>query len=770
MEETARPERVHLLWTVVLGFLAFAAGAGLAFAFLPEWRVGGFRDERFYIQRFQKVAEEAGFRLEPGEPKVRASSWFLQFNLPYELLGERGGDWIAATRSGVPVEVFHPALGPDGKRYLCFVRFSADGRPWAAHLWLASYREMLDVGLQAQHVKPSLDPLARALLAPGESLGPARQIRTRYMGQILPWQVMPLDSQGGPPQHMTTLASGNLLAQRTPGDGRAMSPKDLARSLSLLTELNLLPVLLLLAGSALFFGLLARGQLGIANGAVLALGILITTSYVPSWSFGPWMISLWTNALQAVTICFFWSAGESLLRSYRLSFTTSLDSLRTGRLGPRAGKALLSGFGLGAGLAGLKLGLLALAVALPGISPSWPSFELPVVRVGGSPLADAAWPAAFVALASALAIRLLPPRWAPWGAVLAVGALNPYPIADPLPANLVAQVALAGVLVYTFWRRGLTALLTASLVSVLLPLLLFTGLHLSFLPWSFAAVALVTAALLGLGFVGLQRPASIEEPVRQPRFVRRLEERRRVKYESELLARMQAGMLPKRMPAVPGYEIAASAVLAKGIGGNLYDALRDREGALWIVSGDVAGQGYACSIAQAMIKSAVHSLVRPGLAPSEVLRRTRDVLCCVDPQRNLAGLVLLRIDPATGEGLLANAGHPAPLLYDGEEVSQILPVGALLGREGEPLPPDIPFRLPPWGLLAVGSETIFDERNRKGVPFGLDSVRTALRTAAARPAGEILESLLRAWRRHVGPEAPSDDTTLLIVKRAPQAS
>lgn len=102
-----------------------------------------------------------------------------------------------------------------------------------------------------------------------------------------------------------------------------------------------------------------------------------------------------------------------------------------------------------------------------------------------------------------------------------------------------------------------------------------------------------------------------------------------MRHETDLLVRMQSGMLPRRLPEVPsGYE--------NGTGGNLYSVLRDDGGHLWIASGDVDGEGYACSIAQSMIKAALRSLIAPGLLPSQVLRHTGEVLRGVDPQRNRA--------------------------------------------------------------------------------------------------------------------------------------
>src|SRR4029079_2666330 len=96
-------------------------------------------------------------------------------------------------------------------------------------------------------------------------------------------------------------------------------------------------------------------------------------------------LSSWQEILgQIVSACFMslwivasWSVGESYLRSIRPGFATVLDSLRSRRLGPRGGRALLYGVGLGALLAGLRLGTFSLTVPTPGVWPGEPSLRLP---------------------------------------------------------------------------------------------------------------------------------------------------------------------------------------------------------------------------------------------------------------------------------------------------------------------------------------------------------------------------------------------------------
>jgi sigma-B regulation protein RsbU (phosphoserine phosphatase) len=522
--------------------------------------------------------------------------------------------------------------------------------------------------------------------------------------------------------------------------------------------LTLVYAALFLAVVGVFLALLVRGQIDLTNGAILALAALLSGQPLVALSMYPPAVGMSSVLLfistagPALWIFLVWSAGESLLRSLRPDFTTSLDTLRRGRLGPRGGRALLLGFGLGAGLAGFRLGLHALAAVLPGVAPAGPSLPLPVILLARSPLGNA--------------LRFLPGRWAlPAAALLAGYVISPFRL-SPFVFELAAGAAFAAVLAWVCRRYGLTALLAASVTSFLLPALLFSGLHLAWLPGSFAVTAGLTALLVLCGVVGISR--SEEEESRQvppPAFMRRLAEERRIRHEVDLLARMQEGLLPREMPRLEGYQIAARSVLASEAGGDLYDFLRDGGGRLWIAAGDVAGHGYSCAVAQAMVKAGLLSLVEPAESPAGVLGRLDRVLRDVSTDHSFTSLALIRLDPGTGEVLFANAGHPYPLIAEFGRVTEIELPGLPLSRGPGQLYQEREIRLPAGGALVLCSDGLFEALDRNGNAYGFERAREVLRAMGHRPAVEIVDALLNDCRRHLGEEAAPDDVTVVVVKR-----
>jgi hypothetical protein len=760
--------RSGLIARLGAGLAAFTLGAALALALLPEWQTGEPQRPRLFRERYVEMAREAGFDLAPGRPRVELATTSHILAMAYSVLGKTGASWLAGTRTAVVAHIAHGVHRPSSRTgEILDVSFSLDGRPVRID-WQDRSASLFRPIDRAAFVRLG-STFARLLLAHGESLGNTHD--SRIPG---PASLQQIDLAGTTRQEHLEVVVGPptvVSVRRLPGPGRTNS-----FSTRLLQGLapSVLFALFVVAISGTFLALLLRGRIGLVNGAILSLVTLLFADLRPLFEL---RTSVWValvDALEsapgkALLVFVVWSVGESLLRGVDPDFTISLDTLRVGRLGPRGGRALLLGFSAGAALAGLRLGLYALAAIVPGVSPAAASLDLPVFDVTGSPVGVGIFLAAGVALTLALALRFLPARWTRWAAgaaaLVAGYALSPFQLA-PFPVELALNVAVAGLLIWICRRHGLTALLTACVASLLLPALLFSTLHSRWMPGALAGTAGLTLAIVVLGLVGISRPEGIETgALPPPAFIRRLAEERRLRHEVDLLARMQVGLLPREMPRVEGWQIAARSVLAHEAGGDLYDFLRDETGRLWIAAGDVAGHGYSCAVMQAMVKAGLVSLIEPGETPARVLSQLDRVLRTAGSEHSFTSLALLCLDPVTGEALLANAGHPYPLVYADGKISQVSLPGLPLGQGPVRRYEDRPFSLPPASVLLLCSDGLFEALDLRGNAYGFERAREVLRVMGHRPPPEIVDALLNDCRRHLGAEEPPDDVTVVAVKR-----
>jgi MFS family permease len=721
-------------------------------------------ETRLFADRYRELARLAGARLEPGEPRLSLTRPEKDESSVQRRLDSLSADAAVAAGGGLFVEAKQqamlPAAGSNHRELV--IQFLPSGQPWSFG-W-GQEREGAQALIAGNTKVPPLqrEALARLLLHPGESLGPeepglAKDLTTLYRltGSQPPQQVQVRVLPGGFFSLTRQLSKAIKLKEIS----------DLAENLLI----NVPIVLGILTTLVLFLVLLGKRRIDLLSGLKIA-GLLFVVSAIPMLAADlSWVgaISVLGSLFLALCAFIFWSAGESLLRAVTPETALGLDALRAGRLGPRGGASLIMGVSCGAILAGLCLAAFAIATRLPGAWPESPSLNFPLFGTT-TPFLIGVMLASGVAIALGLADRFLPARWASWAAVLAIGLAVPFVSIRPPGWEVAVGVAAAGLLVFAGRRAGLAAVLIATVCGYLLPVAAFSALHLAWFPFSFAVSAGSPVLVLVLGLVGMGRPELAErERLKQPAFIRRLEEERRLSYEMDLLARMQLGLLPSSLPEVPGWEIAVRSLLATEAGGDLYDFLRDEQGDLWIAAGDVAGHGYSCAIVQAMTSAALTSIVKAERVPSEVLQEVDRVIRRGGSHRNFTSLALVRLTPETGAATMSNAGHPFPLLLaHGGEVEEISLPSLPLGQGPQRKYRDFTFEIPPGGALVFCSDGLFEATDPHENQYGYDRPRDLLRKLGDRPAIEILEALLADWRGYMrSDDPPADDTTVLVLKR-----
>lgn len=771
----APPLRSRVPWRpLVAGLLVLAAGVVAAYRFLPEWRPLGVSKATALKRAREEMAAAGATLLEP-RAKVRHVLSSSELETAFRLLGPKAPEWLARHAVlgswivGGRLRV--PGVGT-GRTELAIAR---DGTLRRMEFTSGSLFRVAEPKGEVQAARERFASAVLARLARGAALASPSD----YESGNTVIRVWPIEGPAGAPRETVTRvapAVAMLILTRELADPDVGARYEKATFRYVAIAVPLFGVVGL--GVLILFGiLLFRRRLGFR--IAVGLGLLALAAMVLSGSFFDLGgqrgltagVILAGRLLVAVLLVGFWAVAEALLRDTVPGFRTSLDALVVGRLSPRLGRAVLGGLGLGAALAGLRLLFAAgvSAAAIPGVLPQEPSFGLPLFGGTSNAFLEGPFAAATLVLGAALFRYVLPRERADVLGAVAFALLRSLSFSyEPWGVALVLALAEAVLLLLSLRAYGLTGLLVAAtapaLCRDLVAALHFRGELIA--PLLLAAVAL--AALAGVGVAAIRRPEREDEAkVDAPDFVKRIESERRVKYEMELLSRMQVALLPDHPPEVPGLQIAARTIVATEAGGDLYEFLVDEEGALWFAAGDVAGHGYSCGIQGAMVKACLLSLVKAGRRPGEVLAEIDRVLRAARAGSLFTTLVLVRIEPATGQGILANAGHPWPLLLVEGRAREIATSGLPLGKGPNRRYEEVAFELPGAASLVLASDGLFEGPDRFDDPYGYERPRGVLERVGLwrRPADSILEALLGDWRTHVGEGVPADDTTVVVVRR-----
>ncbi|MEV0489865.1 SpoIIE family protein phosphatase [Streptomyces atratus] len=157
--------------------------------------------------------------------------------------------------------------------------------------------------------------------------------------------------------------------------------------------------------------------------------------------------------------------------------------------------------------------------------------------------------------------------------------------------------------------------------------------------------------------------------------------------EHDLAEGLQQAMLPRRIPDVPGAQIAVryrSARLGRDIGGDWYDVIPLPGGRVGAVIGDVQGHDTDAAAVMGQLRIVLRAYAAEGHSPATVMARASVFLHELDTDR-FATCTYAEVDLTTGVVQLVRAGHIEPLVRDVDGSCRRLPAdgGLPLGLSAE---------------------------------------------------------------------------------------
>nr|PZN38416.1 MAG: peptidylprolyl isomerase [Actinomycetota bacterium] len=184
---------------------------------------------------------------------------------------------------------------------------------------------------------------------------------------------------------------------------------------------------------------------------------------------------------------------------------------------------------------------------------------------------------------------------------------------------------------------------------------------------------------------------------------------------------LQRSLLPDRLPVVKGLMLAQrfrSGSRHVQVGGDWYDAFVLQDGRVAAVVGDVMGKGVKAAAGMGRIRNAVRALALTNPPPAAVLTGLDRVFEATEEEEQVTTLAYMIVEPGTGEGTLALAGHPPPLLVSPQGTPMLCdaeagtPLGLPTSRR------QFRFSVPPGHTAVLYSDGLVENRKR-GLDAGL---------------------------------------------------
>jgi serine phosphatase RsbU (regulator of sigma subunit) len=249
---------------------------------------------------------------------------------------------------------------------------------------------------------------------------------------------------------------------------------------------------------------------------------------------------------------------------------------------------------------------------------------------------------------------------------------------------------------------------------------------------------------------------------------RQFVQKKRTAIELDAARRMQMALMPTEDPRLAGFEIAGVTLPAEEVGGDLYAYLPAAAagGPMGVVLADVSGKAMKAAIATVLLSGILRAEGRRDAAPSERLSRVNAALLGgLDPFTFVA-MQVLSIDPSSGAVRYSNAGQVHPLLLRDGTVTWIMQNALPLGIADDVSYSTVDADLRPGDLLVLLSDGITEAMNENRELFGSQRIEEALLSLdPSKPARRLIEDLVAGVDAFRGKAIPSDDRTLVVIKR-----
>jgi serine phosphatase RsbU (regulator of sigma subunit) len=284
------------------------------------------------------------------------------------------------------------------------------------------------------------------------------------------------------------------------------------------------------------------------------------------------------------------------------------------------------------------------------------------------------------------------------------------------------------------------------------------------LPWIIAIFGVLLAAAVAVTTEHLVRRREAAERLAVRLDVVAAENEELYREQRTIADTLQRALLPERLPAVPGAELAARYVAGtKGVdvGGDWYDIVPlDNERFAFAV-GDVSGRGVRAASIMASLRFAVRAYLLEGHRPETVLDKLAPLLD-VATDEHFATLVVGLVGVGEHSLRLANAGHPRPVLLDDGHASSLdLPTGPPIGVSTATRYASVDLAVPPHATLLAFTDGLV-ERRREDPEVGRQRLIEVARSSGGdgKPLAPLLEGIISS----LAPEGADDDIAMLAVK------
>lgn len=230
---------------------------------------------------------------------------------------------------------------------------------------------------------------------------------------------------------------------------------------------------------------------------------------------------------------------------------------------------------------------------------------------------------------------------------------------------------------------------------------------------------------------------------------------------------IQQAILPKVFPPFPfqnSFDIYASMVAAKEVGGDFFDFFLIDNDRLGFVIGDVSGKGVPAAIFMAVSRTLIRATGLKGVSAGECMRYVNDLLCNESVSSMFVTVFYGILDTITGEVEYVNAGHNPPYLLTSSDIDKLpMTGGIVLGILEDNIFHSKKIVMKPGEKLFLYTDGVTEAFNAEEVAYGEEKLENFLKLRLSVPIKTIIKESFSDVNTFTAGAPQSDDITLLSI-------
>lgn len=253
------------------------------------------------------------------------------------------------------------------------------------------------------------------------------------------------------------------------------------------------------------------------------------------------------------------------------------------------------------------------------------------------------------------------------------------------------------------------------------------------------------------------------------------EAKERLEQDRLTAAAVQASLLPREAPRVPGVEFAWACEPCAVLGGDMLNVFRLDERRVGLYVLDVSGHGAPASLRAVQLGHVLTPFAQQGgilkrllggghevLAPADVAAELNRRLPLMAQSGQFATFLYAVLELDTRRLRWTSAGHPGPVHVSSRGVRAFDEVGGIpIGIEPAAAYPEDEIALEPGDLVLLYTDGVSEARSPQGEPFGLERIRESLAEARRDGVRSAVEALRRRLEAFCAGAPRHDDATLV---------